>query len=294
MKKPVLRLGFTDYFKPLDEFFIETLSDAFEIIRDDENPDYLIFCDANFGRDNHRFNDKKVIKIFFTGENARPSDYAAHFAISFDHLDGKNFYRLPLYVIDNWVNTTKLGLPDIRDVKRDAKASDKTGFCSFVVKNGGCEERNNMFHQLSKYKQIDSGGPLFNNIGHILGRDGLSDFHISKKEFLESRKFNLCYENSSYPGYVTEKLFHGLTYNTVPIYWGSPTVELDFNPKAFISRHDFVNDAEMIKYIEHLDQNDDEYNKILQEPILNLRNRVFNMQLFTYWFAANVYHGVLN
>ena len=199
MNKPLLKLGFIDYCNPIDEFFIDTLSHQFHIERNDENPDYLIFCDRNFGQQNMKFNDRKVVKIFFTGESARPFDYHAHHAISFDHFDGKHFYRLPLYVLDNWVNSKKLGMLDITKIPRNAVASEKTGFCSFVVRNGGCNERNNMFFLLSKYKQVDSGGPLFNNTGEILNREGLEGFHVSKKNFLQKRKFNLCYENSSYP-----------------------------------------------------------------------------------------------
>jgi hypothetical protein len=192
------------------------------------------------------------------------------------------------------VNTKILGLPDIHEVKRTETASNKKGFCSFVVRNGSCIQRNNMFNLLSKYKQIDSGGPLFNNIGHVLMRDNLNGFHLSKYEFLKERKFNLCYENSSYPGYVTEKLFHALTYNTVPIYWGSPTVEMDFNTKSFISRHDFESDEDMINKIIELDRDDDKYNEMLSQSILNPKNTVFDLDRFNRWFYNTVYHGVLN
>lgn len=288
---PKLRLGFIDYFKPIDEFFIEMLSKEFDVERDDENPDYVIFCDQNFGNANSKFNDRNVIKIFYTGENARP--YNCHFSISFEHHEGPN-YRLPLYVVDNWVNTTKLGLSDIRDVRRTSSAKDKSDFCSFVVKNGSCDQRNKMFSSLSEYKKVNSGGPWLNNIGHILGRDGLEDFHNSKRNFLMKHKFNLCYENSSYPGYVTEKLFHALTYNTIPIYWGSPTVSLDFNPNAYISRHDFMTDEEMISKIIELDQNDDKYNEMLQQPIMNDNSKVFDMTRFNTWFKNTVYRGQLN
>jgi alpha(1,3/1,4) fucosyltransferase len=294
MNKPLLKLGFIDYCNPIDEFFIDTLSRQFQIERNDENPDYLIFCDKNFGQQNMKFNDRKVIKIFFTGENARPFEYHAHHAISFDHLDGKHFYRLPLYVLDNWVNTKKLKMLDITQIPRTATASEKTGFCSFVVRNGGCNERNNMFFLLSEYKKVDSGGPLFNNTGEILNREGLEGFHVSKKNFLQKRKFNLCYENSSYPGYVTEKIFHALTYNTIPIYWGSPTVEIDFNPKAFVSRHDFRNDKEMLDFIVHLDNNENAYNEMLQQPILNFGNKFLDLDRFNHWFMDSVYRGVIN
>jgi len=292
MVKPVLRLGFTDTFNTLDSFFTDTLSKVFDVQRDDNDPQFLIFCDENFGQNNLSFNDKNVVKIFFTGENRRAYNYHCHFAITFDHDSNPRHYRLPLYVLDNIVNTKILGLPDIHDVSRTETAKDKKGFCSFVVKNGGCAERNNMFNMLSQYKKVDSGGPLFNNIGQILSREGLNGFHMAKYDFLKERKFNLCYENSSHPGYVTEKLFHALTYNTIPIYWGSPTVEMDFNTKAFISRHDFDSDEDMIRKIIELDQDDDKYNEMLSQPILNPRNKVFDLDRFNNWFYNIVYREV--
>ncbi len=287
--KPRIKVGFTDYYSTMDTFIIDTLSRAFQVERCDESPNYLFFSDENFGQNNLKFNDKGVVKIFYTGENRRPQNYVCHFAISFDHLVNPRHYRLPLYVLDNFVNTKILGLPGAHTIQRTEKASDKKGFCSFVVKNPGCQERNNMFALLSKYKKIDSGGPLFNNIGHTLTGDGLKGFHTTKYEFLRERKFNLCYENSSHPGYVTEKLFHALVYNTVPIYWGSPTVEMDFNPKAFISRHDFETDEDMIQKIVEIDQNDDMYNEILSQPILSPRNTVFDLDKFNRWFYNTVY-----
>lgn len=291
--KPILRLGFTDYFGTLDDFFIDTLSKKYDIIRDDDNPDYLIFCDETFGVKNRLFNAKHNVKIFFTGENRRPQNYNCHFAITFDHLDMPRHYRMPLYVLDNWVHINKIDLPDIRDVLRTGTASDKTSFCSFIVANGSCAERNDAFHFISKYKMIDSGGPLFNNTGYVLPRDGINA-QKTKFEFMRSHKFNLCYENGCHPGYVTEKLFHALYMNTIPIYWGSPTVEMDFNSKAFISRHNYETDADMLEHIISLDTNDDNYNEMLSQPILNPNNKVLDLNRFNTWFDNNVYRGVIN
>jgi hypothetical protein len=133
MTKPKLRLGFTDYYKTLDDFFMSVLSESFDIERDDINPDYLIFCDETFGQNNLNYDPNKVVKIFFTGENRRPYNYKAHHAISFDHLDGHQFYRLPLYVLDNWVQT-KNGVPDMLNLPREyVKHSDREWFCGFVA-----------------------------------------------------------------------------------------------------------------------------------------------------------------
>ncbi len=171
MTKPKLKLGFTDYYNTLDDFFMSVLSMSFDIERDDANPDYLIFCDETFGQNNKNFDPNKVVKIFFTGENRRPWNYVAHHAISFDHMDGSQFYRLPLYVLDNW-GQTKNGVPDMLSYDslnlKPATYEEKEWFCGFVAGNGASEYRNKMFHMLNEYKPVMSGGPLFNNIGYII------------------------------------------------------------------------------------------------------------------------------
>lgn len=288
MTKPHLKLGFTDYFSPIDEFFIDILSEDFDIERNDEDPEYLIFCDENFGTNNRKYDPNKVKKIFYTGENRRPWNYECHHAISFDHADGPQFYRLPLYAVENWVHQKKLGWDDLRKFRRTMRAKDKTGFCTFVVRNGTCAERNLIFDLLNSYKTVDSGGPLFNNIGAPLEQDGVNS-HVVKTEFLKPRKFHIAYENSSYPGYVTEKILHGFLGETIPIYWGSPVVEIDFNPKAFINRHDFNSDRDMLNYINTIDNNDDLYDNIISEPILNPRNKFLDFDKFRLWFRTNVY-----
>jgi hypothetical protein len=286
MKKR-LKLGFTDYFKPIDQFFMEALSSKYEIERDDQNPDYLIFCDDNFGRNNLNYDMTKVTKILYTGENRRPWEFQTHHAIGYDHLDGPLFYRLPLYVVDNWVYTRLYGLPDIREITRDGTWK-REGFCSFVVMNGSCKVRNDIYHYISKYKRIDSGGPLFNNMGGIISREPVK-FHTDKFEFLKKRKFNLCYENGLWPGYVTEKIYHALYCNTIPIYWGSPTIEMDFNIKAIISRHDFPSDHAMLDFIKEVDYDNAFYNHMVSMPVLNPRNNFFDLDRFVRWFDENVY-----
>ena len=59
----VLRLGFTDTIEPIANFFIKTLEKKYQIVRDDENPDYLIFGDRNFGGNNANYDKKNCVKI---------------------------------------------------------------------------------------------------------------------------------------------------------------------------------------------------------------------------------------
>lgn len=289
MTKPKLKLGFTDYYKTLDDFFMSVLSQAFDVERNDENPDYLLFCDETFGQNNLKYDHNKVIKIFFTGENRRPWNYQCHHAISFDHLDGSQFYRLPLYVLDNWVQT-KNGVPDMLQLSatmKPVKYEDKEWFCGFVAGNGASEYRNRMFHVLNEYKPVMSGGPLFNNIGGILPRDVMS-----KIDFFRKCRFSLCFENSSWPGYCTEKIMHGFIARTVPIYWGSPTVTMDFQEGSFISRHDFVSDNEFIDTIIKMDQNKHLWEIMANTvPLPYVHDRFWDLDRFNLWFLNNVYRG---
>ena len=291
MTKPKLKLGFTDYYNTLDDFFMSVLSMSFDIERDDANPDYLIFCDETFGQNNKNFDPNKVVKIFFTGENRRPWNYVAHHAISFDHMDGSQFYRLPLYVLDNWVQT-KNGVPDMLSYDslnlKPVKYEEKEWFCGFVAGNGASEYRNKMFHMLNEYKPVMSGGPLFNNIGGVLPRDVMS-----KIDFFRKCRFSLCFENSSYPGYCTEKIMHGFIARTVPIYWGSPTVTMDFQEGSFISRHDFVSDNEFIDAIIKVDQNKHIWETIANTlPLPYVHDKFWDLKRFNLWFLENVYKGV--
>lgn len=288
--KPVIKIGFTDYFNPVDEFFTDILSQDFEVVRDDREPNYLFYCDENFGQNNLTYDPSKTVKIFYTGENRRPWNYSAHFAITFDHIDEPQFFRLPLYSLENWVNRKKLGWMDVRMFERTMRAKDKEGFCSFVVRNPGCQARNDLFNTLSSYRKVDAGGPLFNNVGGPIDQSGF-DSHITKTNFLKKRKFHIAYENGSYPGYVTEKLLHGFLGETVPIYWGSPTVEVDFNPSAFINRHDFQTTDEMVQYIKFVDNNDEIYDRIMSQPILNNRNKYLDLNRLRFWFRQVVYRG---
>jgi hypothetical protein len=289
----ILRLGFTDTMDSVANFFTEVLSREFQVIRDDENPDYLIFGDRNFGNNNPNYDNKRCIKIFYTGENERPWNYRCHYAITFDHIDNEQHYRLPLYVLYDYDNRNR-NVPHIESSDRQpTELFNKKGFCSFIVKNGGCEKRNNFFHRLNAYKPVTSAGPLFNNHPPLeRGENSVA----SKLAFLPNYKFNLCFENSSHPGYATEKLYEALCGKTIPIYWGSPTIECDFNPKAFLNWHDFVDDDKFMDKIIEIDETPELYEEMYLQPMFvdYKATKYFDLNRLVHWFNKNVYKGQIN
>ena len=299
MKRP-LKLGFVYSFSTAESFFMEALGRRFDITRDDKNPDYLIFGDLNpnqsFYADSHynweQFTNPNMVTISFSGENVRPPLDKSDFCISFDHLNSPRHYRLPLYVIDmwgayieKWTDDYLNMIPKEHDYEKDY---DTRKFCSFVVSNPRQEMRNRAFHFINEYKRVDSAGPHMNNMGMVLPRDKL---HY-KLDFLNDYRFNICFENGSYPGYVTEKLFNALQVKTMPIYWGSATVDRDFNPKAFINASDHGDFNKLVDYIQHLDSpgGKQEYLDIIEQPAFknNIPNEFTNMNSLCDWWETFV------
>lgn len=85
---------------------------------------------------------------------------------------------------------------------------------------------------------------------------------------------------------------HGFIARTVPIYWGSPTVTMDFQEGSFISRHDFVNDNEFIDAIIKMDQNKHLWEVMANTiPLPYVHDRFWDLDRFNLWFLQNVYRG---
>lgn len=296
MNKPPLRLGFSSTFKTAEMFFTSILGKYYDVTVDNENPKYLIFGDGNFGYEHNKFNGRAK-KIFYTGENVRPSYDSYRNAITFDFENSARHYRLPLYVIDMWsaVHYEHWTEDYLQIHSRDLGDPEKNWnrkFCSYVQSNPTSEVRNNFFLRLCEYKKVDAAGPHMNNIGYVIPRDKLE----YKIDFLKQYKFNMAFENASYPGYVTEKILNAFQSNTVPIYWGSDNlVHRDFNKKSFINCQDFNTFSQVIKYIKHLDSNEGktEYMDMLYANVFNddVPNCYTDLHDFYVWWNEFVYEG---
>jgi hypothetical protein len=137
---------------------------------------------------------------------------------------------------------------------------EKTGFCSFVYSNDRASEvREKFFNQLSDYKTISSGGRYKNNIGGPVA---------DKLIFEQGHKFSFSFENSSYPGYCTEKLIQSFAAQTIPIYWGDPTVRETFNEEAFINCNKYNSWSEVVEEIKRIDNDPERYARMLATPAL--------------------------
>ncbi len=217
------------------------------LVLDRDDPDFLIY--SCFGHEHLRYS---CPRIFFTAENQRPNFRECDYAFTFDYPTDSRNYRLPLYRLGR-DSYPKLLTP--RDPDRVMR--EQRGFCSFVNSNERARERIEFFDKLSQYRRVDSGGRVRNNTG---GR--VADKH----EFTRQFKFAIAFENSSYPGYTTEKLMDALIADAIPIYWGDPLVGNDFNKRAFIDCNDFDSFDDVVEHVKRVDQDDDLYREYLSEP----------------------------
>ena len=145
--KPKLVVGFVDYWQGMDDFFIGVLSERYEVIRNDVQPDFLFFADELFGTSNALYNNKKNVKIFYTGENIRPDPnrFKFHRAISFDFIDEEWHFRLPLYAIDYWRMVHSFGMKTIEEAQRRRIAAGRNKFFCFISGNPVSKKINDLF-----------------------------------------------------------------------------------------------------------------------------------------------------
>jgi len=254
-KKQALRIFYTDFWPEHNGKYdplYQILTEKYDVILDAKNPDYVIYnC---FGNEHLKFD--KAIKIYISGENLSADFNCADYAITSDYLEfGDRHFRLPLWRF--------CLLPVLENQPRahyKKLAQTKKKFCNFIYSNGShaAPQRITFFNLLSEhYKQVDSGGRYRNNIGGAVA---------DKIAWQRDYKFSIAFENASQPGYATEKIIDALKADTIPIYWGDPSLSQYLNPKRFINVHDFDNFNAVIEEIKRLDENEEAYIDMLAQP----------------------------
>ncbi len=276
-----LKVCFVDFwegFNSYDNFFVNFLRKSHEV-EISKNPDYCFF--SNYGFENLRFNS--CIKIQFVGENMVPDFNLADYAIGFHHLNfGDRYLRMPLYIVyGNYFISG--GYEKIREPKElDEQALLKRKFCNFVYSNSITANhiRGEFFEKLSRYKKVDSGGKYLNNIGYQVPK---------KVDFIKDYKFTIAFENSVCEGYTTEKIFEPMVFNSIPIYYGNPLVDKDFNPSSFIWLKNPENIKETIEEIIRLDLDDYAYINMVKQPYLTLDQLKYDWEFELNNFLSKIF-----
>lgn len=217
---------------------------------------------------------ESTIKIFCSAEPAFPNYNYCDYAIgTFNFHFEDRYFRFP-YAFYH--------VPPEKLKKRviDNNLSNRK-FCNYIYWNTSYGEgpsiREEFCKKLMEYKMIDCPGLSLNNMKNALPGRYDKNWESGKIEFIKNYKFTIAFENAYYKGYVSEKLTHPFLAMSVPIYYGASDVDNDFNKNAFIDVSKFKSIDEVIDYIIYLDNNDEEYMKILS---CNVLNENFNIEDF--------------
>jgi hypothetical protein len=175
----------------------------------------------------------RYVKVFIGCENVRPLMSECDWAFGVEREAGVGD---PRYMrIARWGDDTHFVQ---RQRDWPAVLRGKTRFCAFIYRQE-VYYREAFFRALSRYKRMDAPGRSMSNMASIDPVPGQVDW-AAKVSFLKDYKFVVAFENSSRPGYNTEKLTHAIEADCVPIYWGDPEIGRSFNTARFINAHDYL------------------------------------------------------
>ena len=262
----MIKINFCDFWPGFNKsnLFFKFLEKHFNVqICDD--PDYIFF--SVYG--NKHLSFKNAVKILYTGENMVPDFNLCDYAIGFNYIDfGDRYLRFPLYAYYQWYYRDIYQGYKLEDIalQSDEKLLNRK-FCNYIYSNNVNSDplRDIFFKELGKYKKIDSGGRHMNNIGYYVS---------DKIEFIKDYKFTIAFENSSMSGYTTEKLIEPILVGSLPIYYGNPQVNLDFEEDTFIRITGESDIERAVTEIITMDKNNGLYLQMLRKPKFKVDNKI--------------------
>ena len=215
------------------------------------------------------------VKIFFSTENFRHNIIDADYSITSDlGINDKNHLRMaPWKNYVDWshegifreksLNASRLGffykIEDLMKPQGNEFLKKKKKICFFTSHLN--EPRRSIYLTFSKNFIVNGFGPYFNK--NIVNHN---QSNFLKKDIMKKYAYNLCPENSLFPGYYTEKIPDAFLGKCLPISWADQNINYDFNPQAFINLLDYTSD----NYIEIMNLLKDDFflKKYSTQPLL--------------------------
>lgn len=300
-RSDVLAISFADFwpgFNPNEQFWKILLTESFgehELVTGEAEAD-LVFASV-FPHQRARFPEKTIAVIW---ENLRPNYNFYRFSLSsdFDSYAGRNC-RLPVWYREiDWSESFERQ-PD--------------GCVERVPLDGhGFEERVQADRLLAPHTTSSGGRPKFcclitryrepyralavealSEIApvDVVGLINGSPLTQSKYEFLRDYRFNLCFENSLFPGYYTEKALQAWAAGCIPLYFSDASYSIDFNPRAMINRISFASLDAFVDKVRGVNDSPELFAQFQREPLLLSRPKLDEVIAFLRRAAAAITEG---
>lgn len=231
----------------------------------------------------------KVPSIFFSEENLttlkKYREYSTYLdgqpflAMGFDYSSAENYRRFPLWLMylfppEFAVRATIEDIQQRLDQIDKQSALPKTKFAAMIASHDGYASGKKVFwcsttmsrsvitEQVTTIDFVNCPGKLLHNDDSLK-----NEFGDNKKSYLQQFVFNICAENASVEGYVTEKLFEALECGAIPIYWGDKNPEPTIlNPQRIIF-WDESREESVLKEIKELYLDENLREKYLQQSV---------------------------
>ncbi|WP_300438536.1 glycosyltransferase family 10 [Christiangramia sp.] len=138
------------------------------------------------------------------------------------------------------------------------------------------KKRSDIAHHLLSENMVDIYGQGWPK-GISIEDSRFTDRHTRKKDILKNYNFNLCFENTVYPKYITEKIWESIENYCLPIYYGgskSSIYEI-FPRKSFIDYSEIENPEKLLDFIKNMSTEDfisrlnkciNVYNSFIEKP----------------------------
>jgi len=116
-------------------------------------------------------------------------------------------------------------------------------------------------HRINKLDIFGRGWPL----GFSKGETRQGSWALAKYKILANYHFNLCFENTVYPYYCSEKIWQAIYCGCLPIYFGQNTIYEDFPKNSFIDYTDYGTPKALFDKVDKMtdDEFAERYNKCL-------------------------------
>ena len=268
-------LDFWDGFSSDTNIFLDAIRFMYEgaIVVPPSNAD-IIFTSI-FGNTHENYRGKIPI-IQYIGEARIPNykEGVSHLSFSFDNHSQRN-YRLPLWLLQfNWFNRSDAyPSPDylipISMLYRNRTVSKRNKLSVSVFNHDPANNRVMYLQALqTKGVEVYAFGKPFGN--WFYGER-------QKMQVISNFQFHHCFENSDMPGYHTEKIVHAYFAGCIPVYWGSNTHSIDFNPSSYIFFDDHYPIAHLVDKMMDIWQSERKLREVLEAPLFTKPPQLHDM-----------------
>lgn len=255
--------GFIDQTNPVNvEFFIKLFNTVFnttiEICNDYNQSDILL--ESIFDSKTFLFDKEWKYTFLYSGESRLNAHYKSYSCVLYGERNHDNIINVPLFVPNLYCSN----LVDKYNSLLQFDHVPSKNIC-VIISNDGGKERNHFLKELEKKVNIDYAGNYKNNVPRITHPYNSKEF----VDYVSKYKFIISMENSSGDTYITEKILHGFSAGTIPVYWGSHRVTDYFNKDRFINLSNMNDVEQVVNTIVEIINDDKRYLSIINKPIFH-------------------------